>query len=106
MYKRQNGWDMFFRADLNYFGETYADESNLATCDSYTLMNARGGIQRDDLRMELYVNQLSDEVAWSACTRWSDFASASVFALFTAFQGISVSPLRPRNMGVRISYDF
>ena len=47
-----NGWDMFFRADLNYFGETYADESNLATCDSYTLMNARGGIQRDDLRME------------------------------------------------------
>ena len=101
-----NGWDMFFRADLNYFGETYADESNLATCDSYTLMNARGGIQRDNLRMELYVNNVTDEEAWSACTRWSDFASPSVFALFTAFQGISVSPLRPRNMGVRISYDF
>ncbi len=58
-----NGWDMFFRADLNYFGETYADESNLATCDSYTLMNARGGIQRDNLRMELYVNNVTDEEA-------------------------------------------
>ena len=41
-----NGWDTFFRADLNYFGETYADESNFATCDSYSLINARGGIQR------------------------------------------------------------
>ena len=51
-----NGWDMFFRADLNYFGETYADESNLATCESYTLINARGGIQKDNVRMELYLS--------------------------------------------------
>jgi outer membrane receptor protein involved in Fe transport len=101
-----NGWDMFFRADLNYFGETYADESNLATCDSYTLMNARGGVEKDNVRMELYVNNLGDEEAWTACTRWSDFASPSAFAVFTAFQGISVSPMRPRNIGLRISYDF
>jgi len=101
-----NGWDMFFRADLNYFGETFADESNMAVCDSYTLMNARGGVQKDNLRMELYVNNVADEEAWTACSRWSDFASPSAFAVFTAFQGISVSPLRPRNIGLRISYDF
>ena len=56
-------------------------------CDSYTLINARGGIQRDNLRMELYVNNVADEEAWTACTRWSDFASPSAFAVFTAFQG-------------------
>ncbi|GIT37597.1 MAG: hypothetical protein Ct9H300mP6_14650 [Gammaproteobacteria bacterium] len=53
-----NGWDTFFRADLNYFGETYADESNFATCDSYSLINARGGIQRDNIRMEVYVSNV------------------------------------------------
>ena len=56
-----NGWDTFFRADLNYFGETYADESNFATCDSYSLINARGGIQRDNIRMEVYVSNVADE---------------------------------------------
>ena len=101
-----NGWDTFFRADLNYFGETYADESNFATCDSYSLINARGGIQRDNIRMEVYVSNVADEEAWTACARWSDFASPSSFALFTASQGISVTPLRPRNVGIRISYDF
>ena len=101
-----NGWDMFVRGDINYFGETYADESNLATCDSYTLANARGGIEKDNIRLELYVNNLFDEEAWTACARWSDFASPSSFALFTASQGISVTPLRSRNLGLRISYDF
>jgi len=52
------------------------------------------------------LNNLFDEEAWTACARWSDFASPSSFALFTASQGISVTPLRSRNLGLRISYDF
>ena len=56
--------------------------------------------------MEVYVSNVGDEEAWTACARWSDFASPSAFALFTASQGISVTPLRPRNVGIRISYDF
>ena len=101
-----NGWDIFIRGDVNYFGETYADESNLAKCDSYTKVNARGGIERDDLRIELYVSNLTDEDAYSACARWTDFATPNSFAFLTASQGVSISPMRPRNIGLRISYDF
>ena len=77
--------------NINYFGETYADESNLAKCDSYTKVNASGGIERDNIRIELYVNNLTDEEAYSACARWTDFATPNSFAFLTASQGISVT---------------
>ena len=101
-----NGWDMFIRGDMNYFGETYADESNLAKCDSYTKVNARGGIEKDDLRIEIFVSNLTNEDAYTACARWTDFATPNSFAFLTASQGVSISPMRPRNIGLRISYDF
>ncbi|MCB2108850.1 MAG: TonB-dependent receptor, partial [Rhodobacteraceae bacterium] len=51
-------WDWFVTGDLNYFGKTFADESNLAYCDDYFVANARTGVEADGMRVELFVKNL------------------------------------------------
>lgn len=96
----------FGRGDVFYTGRTYADESNLAYCKDYVTVNARAGIEKNDLRLEAFVRNLFDQDAWAACARWTDFENPSKFPAVTADQGIAVTPMDKRQFGLRMSYKF
>jgi iron complex outermembrane receptor protein len=99
-----SGWEWFSRGDLMYFGEYFIDESNLATAPAQTLLSARVGFSRDNLRVELFGNNLLDEDAYASASRWTDFTTPAVAS--TANQGVAVAPQRSRFFGVKLSYDF
>ncbi len=99
------GWNWFTRWDLIYFGDYYVDESNLAKAPDQTLLNARVGISNENLRVELFGNNLLDEDAYAAAGRWSDFSIPGNFN-FPANQGVVVTPQRPRYFGLKLSYQF
>lgn len=96
----------FSRLDVFYTGKTFADRANLSYCDAYTKANARAGIQKGSARVELYVENLTDNRDWTACSRWTDFENPVVFPGVTDRQGIAVSAASKRRFGLRVSYDF
>lgn len=101
-----NDWDMFVRGDVIYFGEAFVDESNLAYTADYFLVNAKFGVEREGLRLEVFVKNLFDEDAYSAGSRWTDFSRPTNFATLTLFQGVAVSAQDKREFGVRAIMDF
>ena len=98
-------WEWFTRWDLIYFGKYFVDESNLAEAPDQTLLNARIGVTNGKLRAELFGNNLTDEDAYAAAGRWSDFSIPGNFN-FPANQGVVVTPQRERYFGVKLSYQY
>jgi iron complex outermembrane receptor protein len=99
-------WDWFVNGDLVYFGKAYVDESNLAQCNDYMLANARAGVEKDNVRVELFVKNLFNDDNWAACARWTDFDTAPNLAGLTLNQGVAVTPQNKRQIGIRTSLDF
>ena len=60
--------------------------------ESYTLVNVAAGFNKDNLGVELYVNNLFDE---SGVTHVSTFDYTPTVAV-----------TRPRTVGIRMNYDF
>jgi iron complex outermembrane receptor protein len=98
-------WEWFTRGDLLYFGEYFVDESNLANAPAQTLLSARVGFGNERTRVELFGYNLTDEDAYAAASRWSDFSIPGNFA-FTANQGVAVTPQRERYFGIKMSFNF
>ncbi len=96
----------FLRADAVYFGKAYVDESNLAYAAAYTVVNLRGGIEIDGLRVELFINNLFDEDRYAAASRWSNFSHPLNFGTFTQYQGVNVTPQHKREFGLRFQAKF
>lgn len=96
----------FVRGDLNYFGETFTDERNLAFTDSYMLADLRAGVETENYRVELFVKNLFDEDAWASGARFSDTAFAADFANFFQEQGVNVAPQNKQEFGIRATYRF
>jgi iron complex outermembrane receptor protein len=99
-------WDWFINGDLLYFGKAFVDESNLAQCNDYFLVNARAGVEKDNFRVELFVKNMLDDDNWAACARWTDFDNAPSLALLTFNQGVAVTPQNKRQFGLRTSIEF
>jgi iron complex outermembrane receptor protein len=99
-------WDWFARGDVMFMGEAFAGQSNLATLQSYNLVNARFGIEKDDIRVEIYAKNLFDEDTWRGGAEFTDF-SLLPEPLFAFNQlGIILLPNDKRTFGLRISLDF
>lgn len=96
----------YVRFDYVYQGRAYVDESNLAFIDSYGLIHLRGGVNTDNWLVELFIRNLADEDAWATGARWTDFSSPTQFAFLTAKQGVALTPLDRREVGVRVNYRF
>jgi len=99
-------WDAFIRSDVNYFGETFTDERNLATVDDYFLVNLRAGVQSERFRAELFVRNVFDEDAWASGARFSDTAFPVDFGNFFVQQGVNVAPNDRQEVGLRVTYNF
>jgi len=99
-------WDWFVRGDAIYFGKTWVSVANLAQCNDYWLFNSRAGVEKDNLRVELWVKNLFDDDNWSACARWTDFSRPIDFGFFTFYQGVAVTPQNKRQFGLKTSINF
>jgi len=96
----------FVRGDVNYFGETFTDERNLAFTDDYFIADVRAGIETENYRLEIFVKNLFDEDAWASGARFSDTAFAADFANFFVEQGVNVSPQDRQEFGIRATARF
>ena len=55
-------WEGYVRTDFFYRGKTFTDPGNLSWIDAHGRINLKAGVERDDLRLELFIdNLLSDE---------------------------------------------
>lgn len=98
-------WDFFVRSDFMYYGKTWAGSGgNLAWLEGYWLTNLRGGFERDDLRVELFVNNVLEQDTWTAATRYTDFTQ------FTGFNfnvhGVMLAPQDLRSWGIQVDWSF
>ena len=99
-------WDFFARGDVMFMGEAFAGTSNLAILDSYYLVNARVGIEKDDLRLEIYAKNLFDEDAWRGGSEFTDFTlMPDPFFCFCRL-GITLLPQDKRTVGIRAAVEF
>ncbi|MDX2222599.1 MAG: hypothetical protein SFV21_07625, partial [Rhodospirillaceae bacterium] len=85
-------------------GKTFTDFANLSTTSPYWLFNSRVGVEKDDLRVELFVRNLLDEDKWAGASAFTDFSSQGDLSF--ARQGILVAPQDKRQFGVRVNYSF
>lgn len=103
---RNTDWSWYTRWDWIYFGETFADESNLARADDYSILNARAGLQNENMRIELTLKNAANEQAWAAASRFTDFSILGNILGLGSSQGIAVTPLDRRQVGLRFAYQF
>jgi outer membrane receptor protein involved in Fe transport len=87
------GRDAFLRADLLNVGEYDGILEPSTALGDYTTIDLRGGIGFGDLLVEAYVRNLSDEFALTSVSTCS-------------FCSIFYSALRPRTVGMQVSYRF
>jgi outer membrane receptor protein involved in Fe transport len=83
------GREAFVRADLVNVGEYFSDvQKTLPPLGDYTTIGLRGGVGFDDLQVEIYVHNLTDEFVqvFNCC----DFYNA----------------LRPRTIGIQLTYQY
>ena len=97
-------WDYYGRADFSYSGEYWADVENLARGPDWFVTNVRFGLQREDLRVELFIRNLFQETAWQTVSQGAHFQHHSFN--FGGFRGINVSPQEKRTFGIRTNITF
>jgi iron complex outermembrane receptor protein len=105
-WQMSGAWSTYVRGDLSYTGETHPDSCNLATSQDYYLLNARVGMESEDIRVELYVKNLTDEETWRAASNFGDFSFAGNGFAPLSGAGIVLIPQDIRTVGVRVTYDF
>jgi iron complex outermembrane receptor protein len=100
-------WSWFVRGDASYFGETFVDLDNLATCKAYTVANSGVGVSRGGTRVELFVRNLFDDDSWAACARFLEFDIPQDGAGNpNTYQTVIVAPQLKRQFGLRASFKF
>ena len=99
-------WDWFARLDVNYQGDYYGDPENLLEGPSWTRADLRVGFEKDDLRLELFVRNLTDEDTWKQVGQGVDFTPQPANFDFLAFQAASLIPQDKRTFGVRANIKF
>lgn len=98
-------WDFFARGDFMYYGKTWAGNGgNLARLDGYWLTNIRAGVERDNLRVEFFINNVLEQDTWVAAVRNTNFTR------FTGFRfnihGVMVAPQDLRSAGIQVDWSF
>lgn len=99
-------WDWYIRGDVSYFGKTYVDVDNLASCDSYWLTSARTGVTHGEFNLEFFVKNILQDDNWAACTRFSEFDLPFDLTTLTTYNGVLVIPQNKRQFGLRTSIKF
>lgn len=104
-----NGWDWFTRLDMRYEDEQYMDWFNAGYLPSSTKFNLRAGVDTGSLRIEAYVENLTDDR--TPLGAQYEPARNEVQAYTgnggpTNNTGLNVAIAYPREMGLKVSYSF
>lgn len=92
-------WSWFTRGDVIYTSSTYTEAFNLAQTDDFTRVNLRGGVRKDNIRVEAYVRNLFDERVITGAARTTDLFNFSA-------EMIAVEIPRRRTWGIKVDYRF
>ena len=93
----------FLRGDYSYRSKIYADETNLNWGQPLQLVNLRVGLRNEVWRGEIFVKNLLDT---DKPIRVGNSIDGSTFPVGGFPQVVTAIPVRGRQVGVRISYDF
>lgn len=103
-----NGMGWFTRLDLRYEDEQFMDRHEIGFLPSTTKLNLRAGISTDNLRVEAYIENLTDEDTPLGAqyepgrlevTQATGLVGGSAV-------GLNVAAAYPREAGIKLSYSF
>jgi iron complex outermembrane receptor protein len=97
--KLNDTYDWYVGGEFIYVGGKFATNANLVTTGAQKLVNARIGVENDDVRVEVWGKNILDDETIPDISRPFDYDSFQTVAL-----GISM-PQKP-TFGVRMNYKF
>jgi outer membrane receptor protein involved in Fe transport len=97
-------WEWFLRADYVYRSKRYAQVYNEAHTGDSSKINLRAGINSDDLDIELWVNNLTDDDTAPALIRYVETESG--FFTFGPDRTVAATLPEKRAAGVSVTYRF
>ena len=103
-----NGMGWFTRLDMRYEDEQFIDSFETGFLPSVTKFNLRAGISTDNMRLELYVENLTDDrtpLGAQYEPERPEITQATGLRGPGA-TGLNVAAAYPREVGVKFSYDF
>lgn len=101
-----SNWSWYFRNDNSLMGERFASEVNLATADEAFVSNARLGFRSDNLSLELFVTNLTDEDSPVAAVRSTDLGSVVTRTAGARPFDFLIGLRDRRQYGIRLSYTY
>ncbi len=102
-------WGFFTRIDGIFTGKQFTDEQNFSYIGDAWRFNLRGGVQRENLRLEVFVTNLFNNKQYQAGGRTSDFSAdrGSIFPFeFSDNQSLTLIPAKKRQIGGRAVVNF
>ena len=98
-----NGWSWFLRADLSYNSERYAQVYNLAHTGDRQMLNLRGGFRSDNIDIELWVDNATDDDTSPALIRYVQ-ANNLTFNPFNRAIGVTLPEQRRGGVTARFRF--
>ncbi len=99
-----NDWSWFVRGDLRYQGGMWDSDLNVTKSDSFARLFVRAGVQKENVSVELYANNLTNNTDFDYIYRLPDLSLVPLTNF--SFQGIAVSLPDKREIGIRVSFSF
>jgi iron complex outermembrane receptor protein len=97
-------WEWFVRGDLRYQGKMWDSDVNITQSDTFTRLFVRTGVQKDNVSIEFYANNLTNDKSWDYIYRLPDLSLRPLISF--SFQGIGAALPSKREFGIRASYSF
>jgi len=97
-------WEWFVRGDVRYQGRMWDSDINVTQSDAFTRVFLRTGVQKDNLAVEFYANNLTNDTSWDFTYRLADLSLVPLTSF--AQQGIGASLPSKREFGIRASFSF
>ena len=104
-----NGWDWFSRLDVRYEDEQYMDWFEAGWLPASTKLNFRAGVNTGSFRVEVYVENLTDDTTPLGAQYEPDRKEVANFTGNrgpTNTTGLNVALAYPREAGLKFSYNF
>ena len=104
-----NGWDWFTRLDMRFEDEQYMDWFEAGWLPASTKLNLRAGVNTGNLRVELYVENLTDDRTPLGAQYEPDRKEVANFTGNrgpTNNTGLNVALAYPREVGLKFGFNF
>ena len=101
--------EMYMRGEIYHTGNYYDEVTNLTEIPSATEINLRAGLRMDNLSLEAYVSNLTDENAPTGGNNISDtsaYVRNNTFAYNFAVESVHIHLRDKREFGLRATYNF